>query len=457
MMSRFRNVCLILITVLWLGGCAQIFATNEPQPILVTLPAQTPAPTSSTLTPATAEVSQSEEATIPIAPVQPSTPASGTQVVPPTPPPQGAGIGATQKLWEWSETARPSAAAASTARLGVIVADGRFAWVNADSGQVESSAFLWSGILQGESWGEIYVDGLGTLAAAAIREQSIDEQTGLADSRARLAIYDAQAKEVWGLPELGSQHFYSAVLTSVSVIVGKWPQGFDDNTLAAYELYTGQKQWEIGGKKSKDAKVGYQQILQDGNRIYVLLNGDDSGAVAAFDLRTGEELWRWSDPDMLRPDLMSLSTNNLYVVSVSGIVAVNPLNGHLNWKVKNELHIAPEAGIASRQDFVYLAPSPAAELGFRPGLISLKADGSGLGWHSLGGLLAEPVTADEQAVWTIVKDYDSGNVWLSGLDPITGLEQVRLPVGTDPQTLYQVVPYSRRVYVLGDSLVAFGY
>ncbi len=54
-------------------------------------------------------------------------------------------------------------------------------------------------------------------------------------------------------------------------------------------------------------------------------------------------------------------------------------------------------------------------------------------------------------------DYNSGQVWLSGLEPRTGLELIRLPVGDDPQTLYQLVASGRQVYILGNSLLAYGY
>jgi outer membrane protein assembly factor BamB len=340
--------------------------------------------------------------------------------------------------------------AASSSRLAVIVADGRFAWINADSGRIETTAFLWSGILQGESWGEVYVDGLGTIAVAAIREQSINPQTGLADSRARLAAYDSEGNERWSLPELGPQHFYSAALSSISVAVGKWPQGFEDNTLAAYELYTGEKLWEIG-----DPDSGYEQIVHDGNRLYVLLDNDTGGAVAALDLRTGEELWRWSDPQMPYPDRVALGEGSVYVLNVNRLLALDPASGAVQWAA--DLQAAPEAGFAARGGLVYLVPSPAAEMGFRPGLISLYANGGGLAWHALAGLLADPLALGDEALWTVVKDYDSGRVALSGLDPATGLEQVRMAVSDNPEVLYQIVASGRRVYVLGDSLLAYGY
>lgn len=436
-----------LVAAAALSACDQLVATSQPDPILITLPAQSPVPTDLTSLPPTGTAAPP---TLEVSTLMPT-----PQPIPPTPVPQSEGIGSTQQLWEWNEVARPSAAAASSARLAVLIADGRFAWIKADNGQLESSAFLWEGIIQGESWGEVYVDGLGTLAVASIREQSINQQTGLADSRARLAVYDAHATELWSLPELDSQHFYSAALTSVSIVVGKWPQGFEDNTLAAYELYTGGKLWEIGGKGSPDASAGYQQIANDGTRLYVVMQGVESGAVVAFDLRTGEEIWRWSDPAIARPDHLVVGPSAIYVASVNKIIALDPVTGGMQRAF--ELSIAPEAGLATKGGFIFLAPAPAAELGFRPGIVGLYADGSGLAWHSLGGLLADPVTANEQAVWTIVKDYDLGDVWLSGLDPDTGLEDIRLPVSRQPDVQYQLVPGDRRVYVLGSTLIAFGY
>jgi hypothetical protein len=370
--------------------------------------------------------------------------------VPPTPIPENAGLGSAAKLWEWNEVARPSAVAASTTRLAVIIADGRFAWLDADSGQVNSSTYLWSGILQGDSWGEVYADGLGTLAVVAAREQSISPQTGLADSRSRLAVYDAQANELWSLPELGAQHFYSAALTSVSVVAGTWPQGFSDNTLASYELYTGEKQWEV-----TEGDSGFAQIAHDGNRLYTLIRGTDQDTIAAFDLRTGEELWRWVDDQVVRPDLIALDASVVYVLSVNETLAIDATSGNLLWRVT--LHAAPEAGMAVLDGNLFLAPSPAAELGFRPGIISLFGNGSGLAWHSLTGLLADPVAAGDDAIWAIVKDYDSGEVYLSGLEPLTGLEKIRLEVAPQPEVLYQITAFGRRVYILGNSLIAFGY
>jgi hypothetical protein len=437
---------LILVTVLFLPACDEVLSPTELEPILVTLPAQTPQPTS-TVDPATPDITATAAL---------DTSPTPTNALPPSPVVEAGDISKTRKLWEWTETAHPTAAAASTSRLGVIISDGRFGWVNTDSGKLESSSYLWEGLIEGETWGSVYVDGLGTLAVVQANEQSVDSQTGYPEFRSRISVVDAQANELWSLPELTSQRFYSVALTSVSVIVGTYKGSDGDNTLAAYELYTGNRIWEIGGEDTPDEGSGYQQILQDGNRLYVLITGTEASAVAAFDLRTGDELWRWSDPEMPHPDLIALDTLNLYVLSIDRMTAIDPLNGEGRWTV-SPLEVDATAGIATRQGYVYLAPAPSAETGFYPGVLALKADGSGLAWHSMAGILANPVSADEEAAWLIARNYESGNVWLSALDPVTGLEQIRLPVSNELDVIYQIVAFSRRIYVLGNSLQAFGY
>lgn len=422
-------------------GCAEALPTSLPEPILVTLPMATPDP--STPTPsATPELTAfSTVGTL-----------TASQTAPPTPIPEGTGIGSTRKLWEWTLVPRPSAVAAASNRLGVIVADGRFAWINADTGQLESSAFLWSGILQGDSWGEVYVDGIGTYAVLAVQENSISTSTGLVVSRSRVVAYDGDAKERWSLPELDKPqqyHLYSATMTSSSVVVGKYPYGFADNTLAAYELYSGEKQWEI-----TKGQEGYEQLVHDGDRVYALANGEEQDAVAAFDLRTGEELWRWSDPEMPRPDLISLGPNSLFVMAGNKTVALTSSGGVL-WSTA--LSVDPIAGFGAWDSYIYLVPSATEQTGRNPGIMSLYADGSGRAWHSLSGLFCDALALGDQTLWAIVKNYQSGEVALSGLELETGLERVRLNISYQPDELYSLAAQGRHIYVLGDTLAAFGY
>jgi hypothetical protein len=419
-------------------GCEQAFATQTPAPILVTLPVSTPRPPAS---PTPTDV--------PPTPGPSPTPIP-TETVPPTPIPRLQGIGATRLLWEWDIVARPSALAATATRLAVIIADGRFAWLSAETGRLETNAFLWPRVLEGESWGEVYTD--GSVAVVAAGETSIDEETGLVDSRSRLVVYGVEARALWDLPDLTEpQHFYSATLAAGPglVVVGKWPYGFEDNTLAAYELFTGQQLWS-----TEAGTVGYRQMVHDGTRLFVLLGDEGTSAVTAYDLRTGEELWRWSDEQVERPDRITLGGGSLYVLSATTTLALDPLSGDVQWAVG--FSAAPEAGLGTRGDVIYLAPAPTVDLRY-PGVVALQRGGKGVAWHSLSGLLADPLVIGEEALWTVVRSYTGGEVWLSGLDPDTGLEQIRLPLGDDPTALYRLAALGRRVYLLGDTLQAYGY
>ncbi len=435
--NKRRVTWLVALLALTLVACGQVLVTEMPAPVLVTLPASTRPPVTPTQPGATAPSTETATAT-------------PTEPPPPTPIPQQSGIGATSLLWEWSVASRPSALAAAWQRLAVIVADGRFVWLDANDGRLLGGNFLWPGLLEGDSWGEIYSD--GNIAVAAVREMSINPSSGLVDSRARLVVLDAEANEMWSLPILSSQHFYSAALASGPglVIVGKWPHGFQDNTLVAYELFSGTSLWEIS-----EGEVGYQQIVHDGTRMYVLLNNTEGGAVACYDLRTGDELWRWADPEVIQPDLIRLGNEALYVLTVSRTLALDLLTGAPRWSLN--FNAAPEAGLATLGDLLFLVPAPTVDLGFRPGLVGLEAINGRLLWHSLNGLVADPVAADDEVVWTVVKNYDSGEVFLSGLEPLSGLERVRIPISNKTEVIYQLIATGSRVYVLGDSLRAYGY
>jgi outer membrane protein assembly factor BamB len=305
----------------------------------------------------------------------------------------------------------------------VIIADGRFAWISLDTGQIESSAFLWSGILQGDSLGEVYVDGMGSYAVVAVQEHSISPSTGLVVTRARVIMYDAEAREQWSLPELESYYRYSVALTSSSVIVGTWPYGSDDNSLTAYGLFDGEVLWQFSNQGE-----GYQQLVQDGNRLYALISSEPD-QVAAFDPRTGEQIWRWSDPEIVHPDLITLGPSGLFVMSGSKTVALDTTTGRVQWALEQEVN--PIAGFAAWEDYVYFVPSiPGTSPNL--GVMSLYADDGALAWHSLSGLFSDSLALGDEVLWAIVKDHNTGLVALSGLELETGLERVRLDISYRP-------------------------
>ncbi|HEC23803.1 MAG TPA: hypothetical protein ENI95_12895 [Chloroflexi bacterium] len=438
LMNRARYLASFALATMaaWLVACGEALPSEEPAPLLVTLPAATsgvtPTPTDEPPTPTLL-------------------PPSPVPTLPPTSPvlPLPEGIEGVRFLWEWGEVARPVALAPSENRLAVLIADGRFAWLDPASGQVESNTFLWSGILEGETEGEVYTD--GTLAVAAFHEMSANPETGAARSRSRLALFDASANERWSLPELDSQRFYSAALSPVAVIAGTWSHDLNTtNTLAAHDLFSGEALWEVSEQGG-----GYRQIVHDGTRLYALLNEAEGATVACYDIRTGEELWRWTAPDTPRPHQIALGEEGVYVLSVERVVALDPSRGEARWITG--FSADPEAWMGLYDGLLYLIPAPSVELGFRPGLVALRADTGELAWHTLNGSLVNPLAVGDDALWAIIRDFDEGVVALSGLELTSGLERVRLDTGSEPQALYRLVAQGRRVYVLGNHLQAYGY
>jgi outer membrane protein assembly factor BamB len=361
------------------------------------------------------------------------------------------GIDSASLVWEWDQATRPTALAATSSRLAVITADGRFAWVNLQTGKAEIISYLWEGLLQGDSTGEIESDGL--LAVVSVKQTSISTRTGLTESRARLAVYDSSGNQLWGLPEMTRQQYYSGTLASGPglVIAGRWPVGTEATYLAAYELFTGQRLW-----RTSERNTGYRQLVHDGTRLFALLTDPNGGGVAAYDLRTGESLWRWSDAAVQEPVKIVLADGVIYALSQGAIAALDAVTGQIKWIAGFEA--AKEAGLAVKGEGVFLSPAPSAQTGFRPGVVSLDtATGAKLRWLSLAGLNADQVATGEEYLWAVIKDYDNGVVYLSALEPDTGLERKRLQISLTPETLYQLVALDKRIYVLGDSLLAYGY
>jgi outer membrane protein assembly factor BamB len=362
------------------------------------------------------------------------------------------GLDSAHLLWEWGEGARPSALSATNNRLAAIAADGRFLWITAETGKLEGSAYLWSGILQGNTVGEVHTDGIVALVAA-VREMGIDSETGLAESRARLAVFDTQANEKWSLPQLESRHYYSAAIAPGPgwVMVGKWPHGFKDNELALYQMSDGKRLWRV-----KDGETGFQDIVHNGTRMYVLLtDSQGANAVGCYDLRTGDALWRWADPNLKQIDQVALGSDGVYVMASNQILALDTTNGEVKWAIG--FSAAADARMQTLGGLIYMAPAPSAQTGFRPGVVGIDAYTGQMGWNALGGLLADPLAASGEALWAIVKDFDTGQVFLSALEPGTGLERARILVGSGPETIYRLVALDRRVYVLGNTLQAYGY
>jgi hypothetical protein len=364
---------------------------------------------------------------------------------PPTAQPGQLGLPGTRLEWEWEEDARPSALGRSDDRLGVIVSDGRFLWLDAATGKALMGGFLWPDDIRGETWGSVMVDGDTALVVAL---ETFQPQLGdFPQTRSRVVAFDAEGKELWNLPELGDKHLYSATLGQGMALIGTH-RGFEDNSLAAYQLSTGEIEWRYLADN-----YGFEKLITDGEHVYTTLVDAEGGGIAAYHLDSGALIWAEHDPAVHLSDDVVLDDGRLYILTQPGAVALNPANGEINWTV--EVGLAPEAGMVARAPYLYVVPAPTAGLSNRPGVLSISTDDGSVAWHALAGLVADPLAANGDALWAVVRDLDEGTVSLSVLEAANGLERARIPLGTDVEEHYRLVANGDTVYVLGDTLRAY--
>jgi outer membrane protein assembly factor BamB len=377
-------------------------------------------------------------------------------------------------LWTLDGVARPAALASTGNQLVVLLSDGRILWVNAETGQIEATSLVWSGLLEEGTVGEIYTDGQSTLVIAA--QELLAAGDTQAPSRTRLVVFDAGGNEQWFLEDTDGGHRYTAILLAGTVIVGQWSPAGRDNHLLAYDMQTGSEVWSAAVPTPTPTPspeptlrptpapttapppeiIGYRLIRLAGDTLYALIDTVDGPGVAAYDPFTGVEKWRWLDASARSPFVqLAISEDGLVAGAADRLLLLDPQTGQPRWQAS--LALDPEAGLALVSGVVPVAPAPTADFDFRPGIIGLQVADGNQTWHVLSGLLAESLGGGDDTLWAIVKEFDQGEVFLVGLYPASGAEVVRLPAGDHPEASYRLVAQGRRLYVLGPDLRAFGY
>ncbi len=361
--------------------------------------------------------------------------------VTPTLPPQD--ITETRLLWQWTD-AVPAALAAAGDQVAVLTADGSVVWLDAATGERLADYRLWSGIIEGAATGEVYFVGGQTVVAA---HQNPLSSGG--DFLSRVVVFDGPASESWSLPELSDQRYYLIAPTGGELIAAASSPDPALSGLSAFDMISGGLLWQIENGEALD----FQQITTADDKMFVLFDVPEGGRIDAR-LVDGTKWWEWIDPSVPPPDRLLVGDESLYAVGVSRVLALDLENGRAHWRV--DLALSPEAGAAAAGENLYVVPAPTAETEFRSGVVSLDASSGNLAWHALGGMLVEAITVQGDRLWVLTKDADLGKVSLSGLEAQTGLERIRLDIDGSPDSLYRLAAGDRAVYVLGDSLYAYG-
>ncbi|MBN1123179.1 MAG: PQQ-binding-like beta-propeller repeat protein [Anaerolineae bacterium] len=366
---------------------------------------------------------------------------SVTSTAAPTLPPPD--ITETHLLWQWTDSV-PAALVASGDQVVVLTTDGSAVWLDAETGERLAEYRLWSGIIEGAVTGEVYSDEERVIVTA--HQNPLLPGDGF---QSRVVVFDGLASESWSLPELSDQRYYLIAPTGDELIAAASSPDPALPGLSAFDLDSGDRLWQIENGEALDIR----QLTAANEKMFALFDVAEGGRIDAR-LVDGTKWWEWIDPSAPQPDHLLVSDTGLYVMGVSRVQAFDPERGTPRWWV--DLAVSPEAGFAAAGDNLHLVPAPTAETEFRSGVVSLDASSGNLTWHALGGMLVEAIVVQGDTLWVLTKDIDRGTVSLSGLEALTGLERVRLEVEGSPDSLYRLAAGDRNVYVLGDSLYAFG-
>jgi ubiquitin-protein ligase len=115
---------------------------------------------------------------------------------------------------------------------------------------------------------------------------------------------------------------------------------FGMHGLFCYDL-TGKQVWkkDLGSfKMMRGWGTGSSPAL-DGNRLFVLCDNDEKSFLAAYNKKTGEELWKmprtessnWSTPFVWR----NKQRTEIVTISGKGVVSYDPANGSILWELKD--------------------------------------------------------------------------------------------------------------------------
>ncbi len=282
-------------------------------------------------------------------------------------------------------------------------------WVSEVPGVGWSSPVVWEGRVfvtsatskqpmkqpsQGTGYGNEYI---AELRAQGLSREEINKRLYARDRempheiviRFMLYCYDLESgKRLWerqiyrGNP-LGGRHSKNSYASETPVTDGEHVYVyFTHHGLYAYD-FVGKQVWATPLKPhqtTRDWGPGASPALH-GNRLYILNDNEELGFLAAFDKRTGKELWRtpriiderrktgWSTPFVWENDL------RIEVVTVGPGVAISyGLDGSELWRMKRMAVVAIQSPFAWN-DLLFVSSGSSA--GQNRPIAAIRAGGSG--------------------------------------------------------------------------------
>ena len=188
-----------------------------------------------------------------------------------------------------------------------------------------------------KGWSVPVGDGVATPALAGDRLYAFTWQDGNELTR---CLDAATGKEVWkdsypAKPAAGPASGFPGARSSPAVAGGKVVTLGVQGTLSCLDAATGKVAWRKDDTGRVPGFFASSSPLIAGGVVVAQVGGDRGGAVAAFDLATGNEKWRWAadGTTYASPALVTVDGVEAVAVETAGTVAVVGLaGGNLLWQ-----------------------------------------------------------------------------------------------------------------------------
>lgn len=343
-------------------------------------------------------------------------------------------------LYAEQEAGKPVAAHTAAGMVAMLDGSGHVTWIEAVSGQAMGSVAALPGGRLAD--GHILTDGMLTLVAlndyATATRQSSNPPVIIA--------YDATFDELWRLPVPGAGSRAAVALTQAQAIIATGSDDFTGSFIESRDRLTGEARW-----RTDVEGLSFSRVVGDPLYIYALAeSAQGERLILALRGEDGAEVRRWPADDSTAVEMLLPDLQQVYALSPSGITALEPGTGQTLWRVEVGIDLQVTVSVQTTTR-IFFAP----QLADQAGVAALNATDGTLAWHSL--IERAPIAfalTEGTGLWVVTSDMDGSDMQLSLLDPVTGLEQSRVPLNPAVDAPPEVHKAGQTTVIVADALLS---